>query len=42
MISEDILKQAGRTGYKSGDWYTNSLMNELRNYQKKTLAHLQS
>jgi hypothetical protein len=35
MISEDILKQAGKNGFKSGDWYTNRLMNELESYQKK-------
>lgn len=35
MISENIKKQAGRTGYKSGDWYTNSLMNELEQYQRR-------
>lgn len=35
MISDDILKKAGRTGYKSGSWYTNTLMNELAEYQKK-------
>jgi hypothetical protein len=35
MISDDIRKKAGRNGYKSGDWYTNSLLNELESYQKK-------
>ena len=35
MISDDIKKQAGRTGYKSSNWYTDRLMNELANYQKK-------
>ncbi len=40
MISDDILKQAGRTGFKSGDWYTNSLMNELRNYQRKNINEM--
>jgi len=35
MISEDIRKKAGKFGYKSGDWYTNRLMNELEDYQKK-------
>jgi hypothetical protein len=35
MISDDIKKQAGKFGYKSGNWYTNRLMNELESYQKK-------
>ena len=39
-LSEDIRKKAGRTGYKSSDWYTNSLMNELQNYQKKNINQL--
>lgn len=37
MISDDIRKRAGRTGYKSGNWYTNSLMNELEQYQKRNI-----
>jgi hypothetical protein len=39
-ISEDIRKKAGRTGYKSSNWYTNALMNELQNYQKKNINQL--
>jgi hypothetical protein len=35
MISEEIKKRAGKFGYKSSSWYTNMLMNELENYQKK-------
>lgn len=37
MISDNVRKKAGRTGYKSGDWYTNSLLNELEQYQKKNI-----
>jgi hypothetical protein len=37
MISDDIRKRAGRAGYKSGNWYTNSLMNELEQYQKRNI-----
>lgn len=37
MISEDIRKRAGKTGYKSGSWYTNQLMNELEQYQKRNI-----
>ena len=39
-ISEDIKKRAGKSGYKSSDWYTNTLMNELGNYQKKDINQL--
>ncbi len=39
-IFEDIKNRAGRTGYKSGDWYTNTLMNELRDYQKRNINEL--
>lgn len=39
-IAEDIRKRAGRTGYKSSDWYTNVLMNELQQYQKKDINQL--
>lgn len=39
-ISQDIIKRAGRTGYKSGDWYTNALMNELGSYQGKDINQL--
>lgn len=39
-ISQDIKEQAGKTGYKSSDWYTNSLMNELGNYQKRDINEL--
>jgi len=35
MISDDIKKQAGRTGFKSGNWYTDRLLNELSGYHKK-------
>jgi hypothetical protein len=35
MISDDIKKQAGRTGYKSSNWYTDRLLNELSGYHKK-------
>lgn len=35
-ISEKIIKQVGK-GYKSGNWWTNSLMNELATYQKKNI-----
>lgn len=40
IISQDIKKRAGKTGYKSSDWYTNTLMNELSNYQKKDINEL--
>jgi hypothetical protein len=39
-ISEEIKKRAGRMGYKSSDWYTNALMNELAQYQKKDINQL--
>lgn len=35
-ISENIIKQVGKS-YKSGNWWTNSLMNELATYQKKNI-----
>ena len=36
MIADDIRKQAGNK-YRSIDWWTNSLMNELRNQQKRDI-----
>jgi len=36
-IYEEIRKSAGKSGYKSSDWYTNSLMNSLKDYQKKNI-----
>lgn len=33
MIAEGIVKEAGRK-YRSTDWWSNALMNELVNYQK--------
>lgn len=38
MISDDIKKRAGllgAVGFRGKNWYTNELMNELLNYQKK-------
>lgn len=40
MISEDIIKQAGKTGYKNENWYTDRLMNELASYQKKNFSQM--
>jgi hypothetical protein len=39
-IYDDVRSKAGRTGFKSGDWYTNTLMNELAEYQKKDINEL--
>ena len=36
MIADDIRKQAGNK-YRSSDWWTNSLMNELRNQQNRDI-----
>ena len=36
MIADDIRKQAGNK-YRSSDWWTNSLMNELRSQQKRDI-----
>jgi hypothetical protein len=36
MIAEEVRKQAGKK-YRSIDWWTNTLMNELRNYQQKNI-----
>lgn len=36
MIADDIRKQAGNK-YRSIDWWTNALMNELRNKQKRDI-----
>jgi hypothetical protein len=36
MIAEELLKQAGKK-YRSTDWWVNSLMNELSNYQKEDI-----
>ena len=35
MISDDIKNKAGKKGYKSTNWYTDRLLNELLTYQKK-------
>lgn len=39
MIYEDILKKAGKK-YRSGNWYSNTLMNELASNQKKDFNQL--
>jgi hypothetical protein len=39
-ISQDIKRKAGRTGYKSSNWYTDTLMNELSSYQRKDINQL--
>jgi hypothetical protein len=39
-ISEDIKKTASRGKYKSGNWYTNALLNELMKYQSKNINQL--
>jgi len=39
-IYDDVKSKVGRTGFKSGDWYTNTLMNELVEYQKKDINEL--
>jgi len=36
MIAEEIKRRAGKK-YRSTDWWTNSLMNELLNYQNKNI-----
>lgn len=36
MIAEKLVKEAG-TKYRSIDWWTNSLLNELRNVQKEDI-----
>lgn len=36
MISDEIKKKTGGK-YQSGNWWTNSLMNELGQYQKKNI-----
>jgi len=37
MIAEKIIKEAGKK-YRSTDWWTNSLMNELMNVQDKDIS----
>jgi hypothetical protein len=39
MIAKEIISKAGKK-YKSTDWYVNSLLNELRDYQKKNINQL--
>jgi len=39
-ISQDIKNKAGKSGYKSSDWYTNTLMNELGSNQRKDFNQL--
>ena len=39
MIAESIINSAGKK-YRSTSWWTNSLMNELRNYQTKNTSQL--
>jgi hypothetical protein len=39
MISEEIRKKAGKRFFGS-NWWTNQLMNELRNYQYKNISEL--
>jgi hypothetical protein len=39
MIAEEIKKQAGKK-YRSTSWWTNSLMNELQNYQDRDINEL--
>lgn len=39
-ISEEIKRRSGKFGYKSSNWYTNSLLNELQLVQKKDINQL--
>lgn len=39
MIAENIRLQAGRK-YRSTNWWTNMLLNELRNYQKRDINQI--
>jgi hypothetical protein len=39
MIAENIKLQAGKK-YRSTNWWTNMLLNELRNYQKKNINQI--
>ena len=39
MIADKILKEAGKK-YRSTDWYTNRLMNELSNYQDEDISEI--
>ena len=37
MIAETVKKAAGKK-FRSGNWWTNALMNELLNYQKRDIS----
>jgi hypothetical protein len=39
MISEEITKRSGKI-FRSGNWWSNELMNSLRNYQRKNINEL--
>ena len=39
MIAESIILRAGKK-YRSGNWWTNELMNELMQYQRKNINQL--
>jgi hypothetical protein len=39
MIADKILKEAGKK-YRSTDWYTNALMNELSNQQHNDISEI--
>lgn len=39
MISDELKKQAGKK-FRSSNWWTNALMNELRNYQRTDINEL--
>jgi hypothetical protein len=41
MIAKNILERAGKN-YRSADWWTNMLMNELMNYQQKNYNELET
>ena len=41
MIAEELKKQAGKR-FRSTNWWTNALMNELGNYQRKNINEFET